>query len=99
MALKDDFADIVARAGDITEIEDKVSAVNEALTNAESINDLKAQLATAKKEAGEWKDKYSKKWDEAIRTNPVNVPKTEPEPEKEITFDNIDIMFDGRSES
>lgn len=97
MALKDDFADIVARAGDITEIEDKVSAVNEALTNAESINDLKAQLATAKKEAGEWKGRYAKKWDEAIRTNPVDIPK--PEPEKEITFDNIDIMFDGRSES
>lgn len=97
MALKDDFADIVARAGDITEIEDKVSAVNEALTNVESINDLKAQLVTAKKEAGEWKDKYAKKWDEAIRTNPLDMPK--PEPENEITFDNIDIMFDGRSES
>lgn len=97
MALKDDFADIVARAGDITEIEDKVLAVNEALSNSESISELKSQLEAAKKEAGEWKDKYSKKWDEAIRTNPVDMPK--PEPENEITFDNIDIMFDGRSES
>lgn len=97
MALKDDFADIVGRVTDITEIEDKITAVSEALSNAENISDLKSQLETAKNEVADWKNKYAKKWDEALRSEPIT-PINYKE-EEEITFENIDILFDGRTES